>query len=308
MVKNSSNRTSTSPSANGKAKTSEPIDPYHDFERKEILQKNHYFDNELVERLLYEYHEGACCDVKLRDLIMKQTEELINQIIIAHNLSRIYPGRDPSSIGDLFQTAWVQIEGALYKYDARPHCSKCYTSVRPNESLLAKEFIFTEELQKKIGKCPKCATKLERSSIYYKGTSKVFNMWSQIARTVILAYIKKENRDRKNSPVFQTHLENRPVLKSHALDRFLTEAQEICKYNKDHLHLLETIKELYEKEEKPNEGLIAKLVIRSGLSRATVNEFLGIIRLRSHDFTDSPVNEENDYIRKRTTEADNHDE
>lgn len=289
--------------------TDPSIPPMVDFERREgELAKNHYFDNEMVELLLYDYLEGGCIDVVLRDKIMDQAAELIRQTIKTHNLSQIYPGHDDSSIGDLFQVAWTQIESILYKYEAHPHCAICYNVLRPNESLLVDEFIFADEILKRFKRCPVCKIKLIRKNIHYKGKSKVFNLWSQVARTVILAYIKKENRDRKNGPVFQTHLEHRIVPKGHVLDRFLTEAEEIVKYNKDYLCLLEAIKQLYEQDERPYEGLIAKLVERSGLSRTMVTGFLKMLRLRSHDFSDSPVNEEHETMRRKNTEVTDNSE
>jgi hypothetical protein len=130
-------------------------------------------------------------------------------------------------------------------------------------------------------------------------------MWSQIARTVILAHIKKENRDKKNGAVFQAYLENKTPPKSHVLERFLEEASEICKYNKDYLIIIEAIKELYDQDDKPGEGLITKLVDRSKLPRSTVAGFLKMVRLRSHDFSDSPVNEE--HLRKRSTTTEDQD-
>jgi hypothetical protein len=286
MAKNSSSQDSASPRT-------------IKFERREVLKSNHYFDNEIVERLLYRYLEGACTDVKLRDEIMEHAAELIRQIIKAHNLGQIYPGKDDSSIGDLAQVAWLQIESALYKYEARPHCATCYNQLRPNDSLLMDEFIFVDQLLIRMKRCPKCGGVLERETIYYRGKSRLFNMWSQIARTVILAYIKKENRDRKNSHLFQEHLENKTLQKAHALNRFITEAETICKYNEDHLRILDAIKRLYLEDDRPHEGLIGKLVDRSGYPRQTITSFLRIVRLRSHEFTDSPINEENENLKDR---------
>jgi hypothetical protein len=274
------------------------------FERKEVLHKNHYFDNEIVERLMYRYLEGACTDVALRDEIMVHASELIRQIIKAHNLGQICPGKDDTTGGDLFQTAWIQIESALYKYQARPYCSKCYNALRPRESLIIDEFWFIDEVAKKIKRCPRCETALTAKTIYYKGESKVFNLWSQIARTVALAYIKKENRDRKNSGVFQEHLEQRTEPKSDILGLFFQEAHEICKYNKDHLKVLKTIEDLYKEDEKPYDGLIGKLVERSGLPRTTITGFLKVLRLRAKDFTNSPINEQNDSKQKFTEQEE----
>jgi hypothetical protein len=294
MAKSSSNPDSNCPS---------------DFERREDLAKNHYFDNETVERLMHRYVEGACTDSDLRDEIMDHASELIRNIIKAHNLGQICPGKDDTAKGDLFQTAWIQIESALYKYEARPHCSATYHRLRPNDSLLIDEYLFVQDLIKKFhSKCPICDQKIDTEHIYYRGKSKVFNLWSQIARTVGLAYIKKENRDRKNSGIFQKHLEERPVIKNEMLGRFFLEAREIFKYNTDHLKVLNCIEDLYEEDEKPHEGLIGKLVDRSGLPRTTVTGFLRLLRLRSKDFTDSPVNEERDQLKSQKPEPDHEQE
>jgi hypothetical protein len=294
MAKLSSNQDSASPK----------ID---EFERKEEYKSNWYFDNEVVERLMYRYVEGACTDVSLRDQIMEHASELIRQLIKAHNLGQIYPGKEESSIGDLFQVAWLQIEGALYKYEAHPHCSACFNKLRPTDSLLSNEFMLVSEIITKIGKCPHCKARLEPSKIYYRGKSRLFNLWSQIARTVILAHIKKENRDKKNGSLFQEHLENRRVQKTNMLERFQTEARLLCQYNKDYLKIIDTLDKLYREDEKPHEGLIGKLVEMTSLPRLTITSFLKICRLRSYEFTDSPINEEFDTIRRRSTDQDQQD-
>lgn len=69
-------------------------------------KKNMYFKNDEVEELLNEYVERGCVDIELRDNIMKHADELIRQIIRAHNFEHIFPGRDQSSFGELFQVAW----------------------------------------------------------------------------------------------------------------------------------------------------------------------------------------------------------
>jgi intein/homing endonuclease len=115
---------------------------------------------------------------------------------------------------------------------------------------------------------------------------------SQIARTVILAYIKKENRDRKNSEVFRTHLEHQVIIENSALGRFFLESRELSKYNSEHLKILQALEKLYKEDDRAHEGLISKLVVRTGLSRATVTDFFRILRSRSHEISDSPVNRE----------------
>jgi hypothetical protein len=254
-----------------------------------------YFDNNKVEDLLVKYVWTGCTRVELRDQIMKNAEELIRQIIMAHNLHRIYPGQEDSAFGDLFQTAWIQIERTLYKYKARPHCAACYNIIRPQDSVLYNpaddEYgIIKPKIVAERGlTCPSCGNK--PPVILYRGTSKVFNMWSQVARTVILAYIKKENRDYKNSDAYKVHLGTRYESTDGAFQRFVDEANNICKHNKNHMIILEALKHIAATDDRPYEGIISKLVRYSNQSRAQVTGFLKLVRLRSDEFTDSPVNE-----------------
>lgn len=124
------------------------------------------------------------------------------------------------------------------------------------------------------------------------GHTKVFNMWSQVTKTVILAHIKKEMRDKKNYKSYKNYLDAKSDKNSIIIDRFLVEAKGICKYNKEHLHILDSMRKLYKIDQKPHEGLIGKLVGISGMSRIKVSSFIRAIRLRSLEFTDAPTSEE----------------
>jgi len=149
-----------------------------------------YFDNNKVEDLMLRYRWTGCTDAALRDNIMKNTEELIRQIIRAHNLHRIYPGQEESAFMDLYQTAWVQIERTLYKYKARVHCANCYNPIRPAESCIHNpepteyNIITPEDVLKKRLKCPSC--KKIPSRVIYRGCSKIFNMWCVRPDTLLL--------------------------------------------------------------------------------------------------------------------------
>jgi len=241
---------------------------------------------------------------------MSHATELIRQIIRKQGLHTIYPGQEESAFGDLLQTAWVQIERTLYKYRGCPHCRNCFNYERPSESLLYKPenreygIKTMEETIKMHRSCPHCNTLLSADpivepiqgryggseSICYRGMSKVFNMWSQIARTVILAYIKKEGRDRKNSGSYMTHLSTRSRPVSDIMLRFVVEAKEMCRYNEDYLSIIESMEYLISNDDRPHDGIIGKLVQHSGLSRATVTGFMKFVKLRSLEFTDSPIN------------------
>lgn len=298
-----------------------------------------YFINEIVEDLLRKYIWTGCTSVSLRDEAMGHAVDLIRQIIRKQGLHTIYTGHEESSFNDLLQTAWVQIERTLYKFRARPHCRPCYNPDRPNDSVLYRpgdlEYgIITYEGLKKIGitKCQKCGVKISpipevepRQDVYggslsviYRGESKVFNMWSQVARTVILAYIKKEGRDRKNSASYRSHVASkinqdapedlvtlaknveRPtadVLEqlrkeqplSDVYRRLLTEARELCKYNENFLTVIDALEHLMYVDTEPAQGLIGKLVERSGLSRTTVTQFMRHIKLLSFEISDSTI-------------------
>jgi hypothetical protein len=271
-----------------------------------------YFINEIVEWELTKYIWTGCTDIQLRDQIMSNATELIRQIIRKQGLHTIYPGQEESSFADLLQTAWVQIERTLYKYRSRPHCRSCYNPDNPAKSLLytpSDREYGIKTLAEVIeicdgGKCPYCSAQLTADptieplqdlyagsdTILYRGMSKVFNMWSQIARTVILAYIKKEGRDRKNSTSYITHLGNKSKPLSDIMQRFLNEAKAICQHNEDHLQIIDAIEWLIFNDDRPHDGTIGKLVEKTGLSRSTITQFMRMVKLRSFEFTDSPIN------------------
>jgi intein/homing endonuclease len=114
---------------------------------------------------------------------------------------------------------------------------------------------------------------------------------SQISRTVILAAIKKDGRDKKNAENYRHYLDETTVKLSVEFERFMKEAEEICKYSEDDTKLLEMLKELYHVDSKPYEGLIGKLVEMSGMSRSKVLKFMKRLRVLSFELTDSPRGE-----------------
>ena len=293
------------------AETLEEKPPAEILVEEEKPKRKLYFINEIVEWHLTQYIWTGCTEIELRDQIMSNATELIRQIIRKQGLHTIYPGQEDSAFGDLLQTAWVQIEKTLYKYRSRPHCRFCYNPDNPSRSLLYqpqdREYgikTIDEVLKMHKGRaCPYCNEKLTNNhviepiqdlyggseSILYRGMSKVFNMWSQIARTVILAYIKKEGRDRKNSQSYMSHLGSKSKPLSDIMVRFLAEAQEVCKFNDDHLKIIEAIEWLLFNDDRPHDGTIGKLVIKTGLSRSVITGFMKLIKLRSFEFTDSPI-------------------
>lgn len=273
-------------------------------------QRKLYFINEKVEWDLTQYIWTGCTRIELRDSIMSHATELIRQIIRKQGLHTIYPGAEESAFMDLLQTAWCQLERTLYKYRSRPHCRICFNPDRPAESLLynpdIKEYgiITIDQVLEKYNQCPNCKAKLTAypyinpkqgtfggtETIIYRGMSKVFNMWSQISRTVILAYIKKEGRDKKNGHNYMNFLGTKTKNQNNIMERFILEARQLSRHNTDHLKIIEALEIIVLKDERPHDGLIGKLVEESGLSRAIVTNFLKLLKLRSFEFTDSPLN------------------
>lgn len=289
-----------------------------------------YFINERVEDLIRKYLWTGCTKVALRDQIMDNAPELIRQIIRKQGLHTIYTGQEESSFGDLVQVAWTQIERVIYKFRAKPHCRTCYNPDRPSDSLLydppiLEYGIITYDRLFEIGitSCPKCNTKLSAepevvaeqdtyggsTTILFRGPSKVFNMWSQVSRTVILAHIKKEGRDRKNSNQYRDFVDNRHRPNCDMINRFLAEARELAQYNDDHLRIINSLEFIAANDEKPHDGIIGKLVEHSGLSRAVVTNFMQMLRLRCDEFSDAPINRASEMkVNRRFRGGDDRDE
>jgi hypothetical protein len=169
--------------------------------------------------------------------------------------------------------------------------------------------------------CPKCNAELRidpiiepvqgkyagSTTILYRGTSKVFNMWSQIARTVILAHIKKEGRDRKNSGSYTNHLDSKQRPLSGVMVRFINELRDLHTHDENALIIINALEWLTQNDDKPYDGLIGKLVNISRLPRQNVTTFLAMLKLRSTEITDSPISRAMGE-RKINRRSDDHDE
>jgi len=122
---------------------------------------------------------------------------------------------------------------------------------------------------------------------------------SQIAKTVILAHIKKETRDKKNSTPYSGHLNKRhKYARGPVMERFLVEANEMFKYNDEYLRIVHAVEALG-REDRPHDGFIGRLSKKTKLSKAKISAFIKLLRLRSHGFTDSGINDgsRNIYVR-----------
>jgi len=284
--------------------------PYERLDDVSQLSKKLYFINEEVEWDLSQYIWTGCTDARLRNNVMIHASELIRQIIRKQGLHTIYPGQEESAFGDLMQVAWCQLERVIYKYRSRPHCRACFNPAHPSDSILYEPdkheygIICLYQVVAMYKECPKCGAKLKTGpavapsqgryggseSILYRGASKVFNMWSQVARTVILAYIKKEGRDRKNSGSYVNHLGTRHRQNSDAITRFFAELRQLWPYHDDYHNIIDNMEWLILNDDKPHDTMISKLIDKTGLSRNVIVNFLTLTKLRSAELSDSNLN------------------
>lgn len=121
------------------------------------------------------------------------------------------------------------------------------------------------------------------------GHKKIFNMWSQVARTVILAYIKKENKDVKSNNSYKDHKTTVQKAKPDFY-RLFDEAKIIFKNEPRYLQIIDAINHLYLNDETPHDGMIYKLVSLTGFPKKEINEFLISVKAHSSRFSDSPEN------------------
>lgn len=135
-------------------------------------------------------------------------------------------------------------------------------------------------------------SEIERSLYKFdiKRGTKIFNLWTQVARASMLAVIKRESRDRKNQNNYKAHLK-RSVRQSFSFERFIKEALSVCENNSDHLKIVNALNEIYQNEDKPAEALVSKLIQKSGLSRVKIQKFFNLIRDKAQDFTDAPIHD-----------------
>lgn len=130
---------------------------------------------------------------------------------------------------------------------------------------------------------------------------------SQIARTVILAHIKKEGKDRKNSGQYRDRIMCRSKPFGDKIIRLLVELKDLCKHNKDHLTIIDAISHIIETDSRPYDGIISKLVKHTKLPRLVVSNFIWTVRLRSNELSDAPINRGNDghgHLKRPVTETD----
>ena len=133
-------------------------------------------------------------------------------------------------------------------------------------------------------KCRVCEIEVDSDSHSYIANGFISHN-SQVAKTRILAYLKKEKRDKKNVNGYKDFLNRKHKAKSSDIQIWLNEAHEMCCYNSDFLDLLKSVERLWQEDDKPYDGFITKLEKISGKNRNTINMFLKTLRIRRDEFT-----------------------
>ena len=252
-----------------------------------------------MEWKLTKYIWTGTTNVEYRNSIMEHANELIIQLIRKQGLYNIYRGHDPSALNELVHVAYMQIERTLYKYRARPHCRKCFSYERPNASVLYEpgqfEFgiITPEKLIHFHPKCPNCGQVLKSGEfiepeqglyggtydILYRGMSKVFNMWSQVARTVILAYVKKDTRDVRNGDNYTEFVSRKHSSGNNEQYTIaLLQAKEAMWFNPDYCRVVDALIDL-SSESDPDKNFKKKLCTISGVERKIVDNALIVLQV-----------------------------
>ena len=261
--------------------------------------KKMYFDNPLVEKLLRLYVMGGCTDIAQRDEIMTHAGELIRQVILVHGIHKVLGGTE-DDLFDLRQVAWIQIEKTLYKFDY----SKIWTIKRDGVKFKIRGCI-VRELNNHA--CLKMTDVKNYGKLYTvdlddvvstrQDNTKIFNMWTQVTKTVCLAYVKHDTKDKKNLSTYTSNMKYKPIEPNHIVERFLEEATRFSKFDDEELAIVEAIRKIAaEGDFHANMGLVTTLCRITDLSEAKIKAYLYKLRLCEPDFSDSPINTVRNFI------------
>jgi hypothetical protein len=154
------------------------------------------------------------------------------------------------------------------------------------------EYIYPGRDQASFGElCQVAWMQIEKTLYKYNnapGSPKVFNMWSQIAKTRILAFLKNEKRDKKNMPSYKEFVIRRHKTKARSVEEFeefIEELKVLCEYDPDLYDIACAMEKLWSKDDKPYDGLKVKLIEISGKDVHTVTAFLKLVKLHRDEFS-----------------------
>lgn len=164
--------------------------------------KNYYFDNDHVERLCRKYVLNGAVDIELRDEILSHARELIENIIRVNKFVQIINHPDYMTFDELLSVATESIESSLYKFNI----TNKY--ILKNKKVIIGQII-AENDKKILLELQNHKKKLIKKSdikVIKKFHTKIFGFWSQVAKTSILAFIKKNKRDLRNKERYIDYL------------------------------------------------------------------------------------------------------
>ena len=269
-------------------------------------EKNYYFDNDYVERLCRKYVLGGTVDIKLRDEILTHAQELIENIIRVNKFVQIINHSDYTTFDELLAVATESIESSLYKFNITNKYILKNGKVIIGQIISENDKKILLELQNHKHKLIK---KSDIKSIRRFHT-KIFGFWSQVAKTSILAYIKKDKRDFRNKERYLDYLihKNKTIRKYHvSIESFIDKCKKIFVDKTSH-KILDSLMNLYIND-KFSKSFIKDISIDTGLSTDIIrlffdnmknqkelfDEFLTNVELNKIDYRDSNKEENYNY-------------
>lgn len=239
-------------------------------------KSNYYFDNEYIESLCREYVLGGAVDIELRDEIMSHANELIENIIRVNNFTNIMNSSGPTTFGELKHIAWKAIESSLYKFNmTNEYRLLDGRNIRGQPINEDNIYVLIEDkngVRYKIKK--KDIKKIQK---YH---TKLFGFWSQISKTAILAYIKKDKRDNRNKPHYTDYLINRhKIIRNYPVevDTFIKDAKSIFVDPTSH-KILDGLLEIYKSHNEFPKSFIKEIYRITGISVKTIKQFFKMLQ------------------------------
>jgi hypothetical protein len=240
---------------------------------------NHYFDNTLVENMVREYVLDGAINIDLRNKIMAHAIELIENVIRVNNFINIMNNPDQTSIDELKSIAWQAIEMSLYKFNAtNEYKLKNNRKIKGQCIEELEDRIFVECHDKQIYEIKKCLIKSVK-----RFHTKIFAFWSQVAKTCILAHIKKDKRDKRNKKHYTEHLliRNKTIRKYDIkISEFIDEAKKIFMDSTSH-KILDSLFQIYITYMEIPKSIEKEICQISKLNPKLVKQFFN--NLRKHE-------------------------
>jgi hypothetical protein len=157
---------------------------------------------------------------------------------------------------------------------------------QPQEPIAKQQIDLTryrKTVWKKIKKLSPIKSRLCEISVDSEDHSYIANGFishnSQISRTVILAYVKKDTRDTRNGDNYTVHINKKPDNSGNEqLVKALNEAKNEMWFNEKYCMIVDCLIELTS-ESDSDKNLKRKIIDKTGLDKKTIEECLSILRV-----------------------------